>query len=164
MRRYWSHLLVLAIGGLLGLAAGFAIGLFVYPYIFLADVTAKEQLAAVETKTLVATGSFIHADPADPVHFGQGMVSVYNDAVYLGSDFEVGPGPAFHVYLVPKAPIARAADLSGQMYIDLGRLRAFKGSQVYDLPDGLDLRRYGSVIIWCEAFGVLISPATLAFR
>ena len=164
MRRYWSHLAIFVIGGLLGTGAGFAIGLFVYPYIFLADITANEQIAAVETKTLVATGTFIHADPADPVHYGRGAVSVYNDAVYLGGDFEVGPGPAFHVYLVPKAPVTRSADVADQMYIDLGRLRAFKGSQVYDIPGGLDLRRYGSVVIWCEAFGVLISPATLTFR
>ena len=164
MRSFWKYAATFVIGGVFGAGAGFAIGLFVYPYIFLADITANEEVAAVETKTLVATGIFIHADPADPVHFGRGMVSVYNDAVYLGGDFEVGPGPAFHVYLVPKAPITRSPDLAGQMYIDLGRLRAFKGSQVYDIPAGLDLRQYGSVIVWCEAFGVLISPATLTFN
>jgi hypothetical protein len=42
-----------------------------------------------------------------------------------------------------------------------GRLRAFKGSQNYPIPAGVDLAGYGSVVIWCERFGVLISPATL---
>jgi hypothetical protein len=152
------------VGGVLGTAVGFAVGLFVYPYIFLADVTANEQLIGAESKPMVAAGSFIHADPTDPVHYGKGSVTVYGEAVVLGRDFEVGPGPAFHVYLVPKAPITRSAELDGQKFLDLGRLRAFKGSQVYDVPGGTDLKAYGSVIIWCEAFGVLISPATLAFK
>jgi hypothetical protein len=40
-------------------------------------------------------------------------------------------------------------------------LRSFKGSQRYPIPDGVNLKDYPSVIIWCEAFGVLISPADL---
>jgi hypothetical protein len=151
-------------GGVLGAGVGFAIGIFVYPYIFLADVTANEQLAGADSLPVVATGTFIHADATDPVHYGKGTVAVYGGAVVLGRDFEVGPGPAFHVYLVPKAGLTRSADLEGQKFVDLGRLRAFKGSQVYDVPSGTDLKAYGSVIVWCEAFGVLISPATLAFR
>lgn len=164
MRAFWKYAATLFVGGVIGACVGFAIGIFVYPYIFLADVTANEQVIGLENKSVVATGTFIHADKSDPVHYGQGMVTVYNDAVHLGGDFEVGPGPAFHVYLVPKADILRSADLKDQMYVDLGRLRAFKGSQVYAIPAGVDLRKYGSVIVWCEAFGVLISPATLTFQ
>jgi hypothetical protein len=62
---------------------------------------------------------------------------------------------------VPKAPIRGSGDLSGQMFVDLGRLRAFKGSQRYAIPTDLDLSRFQSVIIWCEQFSVLISPADL---
>ena len=45
-----------------------------------------------------------------------------------------------------------------------GRLRAFKGSQKYTIPPGVDLKKYPSVVIWCAQFGVLISPATLKFQ
>jgi hypothetical protein len=48
------------------------------------------------------------------------------------------------------------------MYVDLGGLRAFKGSQRYPIPDGVNLADFPSVIIWCERFSVLISPADLA--
>ena len=48
------------------------------------------------------------------------------------------------------------------MYVDLGRLRAFKGSQNYKVPKGLALDKFKHVVIWCEQFGVLISPAKLA--
>jgi hypothetical protein len=110
----------------------------------------------------VATGTFIHANRSDPVHWGRGRVSVYQRAVFLESDFEVGPGPAFHVYLVPKTPIRSSADMKDVMYVDLGRLRSFKGSQRYTIPAGVNLKDYPSVIIWCERFSVLISPADLA--
>ena len=163
-RPFWKYAATFVIGGVLGAGVGFAVAIFVYPYIFLADITANEQVVGLENKTLVGTGTFIHADKSDPVHYGQGTVMVYNDAVHLAGDFEVGPGPAFHVYLVPKADITRSADLDGQMFVDLGRLRAFKGSQVYGIPANVDPHKYASVIVWCEAFGVLISPATLAFR
>ncbi|MBV9347269.1 MAG: DM13 domain-containing protein [Pseudolabrys sp.] len=109
----------------------------------------------------VATGTFIHANPSDPVHWGRGRVSVYEKVVFLEPDFEVGPGPKYHVYLVPKANIRNENGVKGTMFIDLGRLRAFKGSQRYPIPAGVDLKNYPSVVIWCEAFGVLITPADL---
>lgn len=150
------------VGGLLGVAAGFGIGIFVYPYIFLADIVAEERLAPSETRQVVAAGRFIHADPSDPVHHGSGGVTVYGDAVHLEPDFAVGPGPKFHVYLVPEADVRPDTDVEATMFVDLGRLRAFQGSQVYPVPAGTDPARFGSVVIWCEQFGVLISPARLS--
>ncbi len=49
------------------------------------------------------------------------------------------------------------------MFVDLGRLRAFKGSQKYPIPPGVDLKDYPSAVIWCAEFGVLIAPADLTF-
>jgi hypothetical protein len=62
---------------------------------------------------------------------------------------------------VPKASIRSSADIKDVMFVDLGGLRSFKGSQRYAIPEGIDLWKYQSVIIWCERFGVLISPADL---
>ena len=153
----------LLIGGVLGGVAGFAVGIFVYPYIFLADVVATERVENVEGKTVVARGQFIHANPNDPIHYGEGQVTVYEDVVHLGEDFAVGPGPAFHVYLVPEKNVGTETKVTETMFIDLGRLRAFKGSQVYTIPAGVYHKNYDSVVIWCKQFGVLISPATLDF-
>ena len=88
-------------------------------------------------------------------------MTVYRDLVHLEDSFEVGPGPKFHVYLVPARDIMDAAMVSKSMFVDLGRLRAFKGSQNYAIPAGIDIEAFGSVVIWCEQFDVLISPATL---
>jgi hypothetical protein len=162
MRGFLRGILIFLLGGALGTAFGVGLGFFLFPFVF-PPPPASERLADSERTALVATGGFIHANPSDPIHYGRGKVSVSERAVFLEPDFEVGPGPAFHVYLVPKAQIRSSGDLDGTMFVDLGGLRAFKGSQRYEIPAGVTLRDYPSVIIWCERFGVLISPADLTF-
>lgn len=150
-------------GALIGAIVGFALGIFAFPYMF-PPPEAQESLSREETGAQVAKGTFIHANPNDPVHYGKGAVSVFPRTVFLGQDFEVGPGPDFHVYLVPKAEIRDSSEVKNTMFVDLGRLRAFKGSQNYAIPAGVDLKNFPSVVIWCQQFGVLISPADLTFE
>jgi hypothetical protein len=150
-----------AAGALAGVAAGFALGIFFYPFIFLNDIVAAERLEDAAQRKLVARGTFIHANPSDPVHHGQGAVTVYRDLVRLEGDFEVGPGPKYHVYLVPEREVTPKSKVPQTRFVDLGRLRAFKGSQNYAIPASVDPSAYGNVVIWCEYFGVLISPAQL---
>lgn len=161
MRRFGRGILIFLFGGIVGTGFGVALGFFLFPFVF-PPPPAAEQLTEADRSALVATGSFVHANPSDPIHYGKGKVSVYERTVFLQPDFEVGPGPAYRVYLVPKANIRDEAAVKDAMYIDLGGLRAFKGSQRYSIPAGVDLKNYPSVVIWCERFGVLISPADLA--
>jgi hypothetical protein len=160
MRGFWRGIAIFLLGGVLGTGFGVALGFFFFPYVF-PPPPASESLTEADHAAPVATGTFIHANPSDPVHWGRGKVSVYERAVFLESDFEVGPGPAFHVLLVPKASIRNSSEVTEQMFIDLGGLRAFRGSQRYAIPAGVNLKDYPSVVIWCERFSVLISPADL---
>ncbi|MEX2166579.1 MAG: DM13 domain-containing protein [Methyloceanibacter sp.] len=159
----WRSFRIFLLGGVFGAICGLALGLFLFPFLF-PPPEAMERLTAAEQGTLVAKGNFIHADPNDPIHWGKGQVSVYPGTVFLHEDVEVGPGPKFHVYLVPKANVHSASDVTGTMFVNLGRLRAFKGSQKYLVPAGIDLAKFPSVVIWCEQFSVLISPADLTFE
>ena len=156
----WRFLAIFFSGGVLGAGFGVALGIFLFPYLF-PPPEAMEILAAPEDTVAVARGEFIHAKPSDPIHYGRGRVTVFQNTLFLERDFEVGPGPRFHVYLVPKARVRESSDVEGTMFIDLGRLRAFKGSQNYAIPRGIDLSNYPSAVIWCAEFGVLISPADL---
>lgn len=154
-------LIAFLVGGVLGTGFGFMGGLFFFPFIFPPPPAAEKLTQADVVIPVAARGTFIHADPSDRVHWGRGSVTVRRDSVYLEENFEVGPGPKYHVYLMPKAGIRTAGAVKGQMFVDLGRLRSFKGSQRYAIPPGVDPSKYGSVIIWCEQFSVLISPADL---
>ncbi len=158
---WWRSLALFLGGGALGTGFGVALGFFLFPFVFPPPPAAELLSAADMRAPIVAEGAFIHANPSDPIHYGKGRVTVRQNSVYLETDFEVGPGPKFHVYLVPKAPIRTSGDLRDQMFVDLGRLRSFKGSQRYAIPVDLDLGKFQSVIIWCEQFSVLISPADL---
>jgi hypothetical protein len=154
-----------AVGAVLGIAGGVALGIFVYPYVFLADIVATDKVPAKPAgepqRKVLARGTFVHANPSDPIHYGKGRVTVYEGLLHLEPDFEVGPGPKYHVYLVPQAEVTTSTNVEKTMFVDLGRLKAFKGSQNFELPAGVEPAKYGNVVIWCEQFGVLISPAKL---
>ena len=62
----------------------------------------------------------------------------------------MGPGPKFHVYLLPDGDITTDTRVHETMFVDLGRLKAFSGSQNYPIPDGVELSDYRSVVIWCD--------------
>ena len=159
-----KHVALSLIAGIvIGAGAGFAAGIISFPYIF-PPPEVNETVANKESKQVLATGTFIHSNLNDPVHYGKGNLTIYDDLVHLESDFEVGPGPKYHVYLVPKVDVMPDTDVESTMFVDLGRLKAFSGSQNYQIPNGINLVDYQSVVIWCEQFGVLISPANLAFN
>jgi hypothetical protein len=159
----WRSIAIFLAGSVLGVAAGTALGFLLFPFVF-PPPPANDQLTAAERTSVVAKGKFIQANPSDPLHYGKGNVTVYSGTVFLEPDFEVGPGPDYHVYLVPKADVRNASDVEGTMFVDLGKLRSFKGSQKYSIPAGVDLEKYPSLVIWCRQFGVLISPADLRFN
>ena len=46
-------------------------------------------------------------------------------------------------------------------YVDLGRLKGNRGSQNYELPDSVDLRRLTGLSIWCDRFNVSFGAAEL---
>lgn len=56
---------------------------------------------------------------------------------------------------------APAYPLKEGTYTVIAPLRASAGGQTYELPAGIDLSRYGSVIIWCEQFNATMAWAPL---
>jgi len=153
----------LLVGAILGSLVGFAAGIFYFPFLF-PPPQVNEQVADRDKRTAVASATFVHADPSDPIHYGVGGATLFEGLLHLEADFEVGPGPKYHVYLVPEENINPDTRVEETMFVDLGRLKAFSGSQNYPVPEGVDLRDYKSLVIWCEQFNVLISPAALRFR
>ena len=63
-------------------------------------------------------------------------------------------GPDLFVYL--------STDENASEFINLGGLKANKGNQNYEIPDGTDLSKYNKVLIWCKSFSVLFGSAELS--
>ncbi|MCP4385349.1 MAG: DM13 domain-containing protein [Hyphomicrobiales bacterium] len=127
------------------------------------DREVSEALPAELMVSTIATGQFTDADSA---HRGSGTAMLLETAGGVGvvrfTDFEVTNGPDLEVWLVKAADITSASDVTGSEWLSLGQLKGNIGDQNYLIPEGTNLSEYKSVVIWCEQFGVLFSPATLA--
>ena len=74
------------------------------------------------------------------------------------TNFEVDNGPDLRVYLVA-GPARDESEVED--FEDLGALKGNKGNQQYELPSGIDLDRYTTVVVWCRAFSVNFARAPL---
>lgn len=95
----------------------------------------------------------------DDFHFGRGTARLIETSpgsftVRL-EDFEVRNGPDLYIYL---SPSAKGYDRDA---IEIGRLKADKGNQNYQLKAGTDVSAARSVVIWCKQFAVLFATAPL---
>ncbi len=132
-----------------------------------AAASAPDQAAIEEMPSslpqVIARGRFIDADA---VHKGSGEVALYalQDGSYVVrfEDFRTTNGPDLVVYLAKHALPTQAADVIDNGYVSLGKLKGNVGSQNYSIPPGTDVTEYNSVVIWCELFRVLFSPAALS--
>ncbi|XVV01954.1 DM13 domain-containing protein [Actinosynnema sp. CA-248983] len=72
---------------------------------------------------------------------------------------DTSDGPDLYVYLSEK-PSDSAEAAFGTGYTDLGKLKANRGNQVYEVPAGTDLKTVRSVVIWCKRFsaGFAVAP------
>ncbi len=124
--------------------------------------TAAEEAMPTQPRVL-ASGNFVDADA---VHKGSGVASLYElpdgRHVVRFEDFRTTNGPALVVYLAKHPSPSSADDVTDGGFVNLGKLKGNVGNQNYEIPTGIDVAEYGSVVIWCELFGVLFSPAALA--
>lgn len=159
-----SSIIRSVIMGVLGFLAGLIVMLIIYPFIFPPPVL-NEKISHVKTKTKIATGVFIHPNPRDFIHYGKGSVSIYKSKnhyeIFLGKDFKVGPGPAFHIFLSDAKNIRTNATFQNSKKYDLGMLKSFQGSQVYAIPSHVNMSEIRSVVVWCVSFSQLITSANL---
>jgi hypothetical protein len=46
--------------------------------------------------------------------------------------------------------------------VSLGELKANIGNQNYEIPDGTDLAKYDTALVWCKQFSVLFGSAEIS--
>lgn len=125
------------------------------------DVAMSEPMGDAAPKAL-AQGRFVDADA---VHQGTGDATLYElpDGGHLVrfENFRTTNGPALVVYLAKHPNPTSADDVTEGGYLNLGKLKGNVGNQNYRIPAGTPIEEYHSVVVWCELFGVLFSPAAL---
>ena len=101
---------------------------------------------------------------SDFLHRGSGDAYVYRqpDGSYLVrlEKLDVTKGPDLYVYLA-KHPDPDNSRQVKAGFLGLGKLKGNMGDQNYAVPAGTKIEDYKSVVIYCQLFGVLFSPAAL---
>ena len=97
----------------------------------------------------------------DAIHNGRGpvlIVDLGDRKVVRFEDVSLTNAPDVHVYLSRET----GGRWNEGTSLYLGALKATNGSFNYEIPAGADAGSYRSVVVWCRAFGVLITWADLA--
>ncbi|MEO1660939.1 MAG: DM13 domain-containing protein [Pseudomonadota bacterium] len=75
--------------------------------------------------------------------------------IVFSDDFRAANGPDLKIFLSPKS----VSDATGKNAVDgsinIGELQKTKGTQEYEIPAGVNLSDFGSVLVHCEAYSVL---------
>ncbi len=138
-------------------AIGFSLGVYVLPILVAPDGPSAEQLRS-QAGSAVYTGQFRRdLKDSDALHWGEGTVSV--GARSIGLAGELAPGPDYKLYLSPQFVETEAdfARLKPTM-VRVGDVRTFKNFLV-PVPESVDVARYNTVVVWCEAFSQFITAA-----
>ena len=149
--------LILAITHIIALAAGFALGIYLLPILTAPEGPGAEMLEQSAQDALY-TGEFTRdLRGSDFVHWGEGKISL--TATKIVHEGKLAPGPDYKLYLVPEfvehedefEPVKASA-------VRIGDVKTFNGV-ILDVPEGVDIGKYNTVVIWCEAFGEFITAA-----
>jgi electron transfer DM13 len=118
--------------------------------------TVNDNMATIgEDISTAYAGTFVGVN--DGIHNAEGQVKVIklsDGSNFLRlEDFRSTNGPDLYVYL--------STDKGNSDFVNLGRLKGNVGNQNYEIPQGTDLSKYDTVLIWCQAFSVLFGSSEL---
>lgn len=137
------------------LAVGFALGVYFLPILTAPDSPDAEMLEAQAQDALFTASLTRELRGSDFLHWGEGTVSLTPQMIV--HEGKLAPGPDYKLYLVKDfvehedefLPIKAEA-----AYI--GDVKTFEGF-LLNVPEGVDINEYTTVLVWCEAFGEFIT-------
>lgn len=139
------------------LLAGFGAGIYALPILTAPDGPSAEQVARVAAGGLYSGAFRRDLKDSDPLHWGEGTVTVSPQQVAF--DGRLAPGPDYKLYLSPEF-VETEADFKRlkSTMLRVGDVKTFENF-IVPLPAGTDPSRYTSVIVWCETFDQFITAA-----
>jgi hypothetical protein len=124
-----------------------------------ASTSVPTTVPATQEPVDVARGEFVSLD-----HGTTGVARVIelaDDRRYVRLEgLDTSNGPDLYVYVTTN-PSAGDEDAFDDDFVNLGRLKGNQGDQNYELPTGIDLDRFTTVVIWCDRFNSAFGAADL---
>lgn len=120
------------------------------------DMMADKMSGGSMAKLNMISGMFVGV--GDGIHDAQGTAKILQlddgSKILRFEDFKSTNGPDLYVYL--------ATDQSASDFVSLGPLKANIGNQNYQIPEGTDLSKYDTALVWCKQFSVLFGSAEIS--
>lgn len=153
MRRF----LIIILTHLVMLTIGFAGGIYFLPILIAPRAPDYTALKNIAEGSLFKGRLVRNLTGSDLLHWGEGVVGVSRTRIaHVG---RLAPGPDYKLYLAPRFVDTKEAFLrTKNKSVHVGDIRTF-GGFILHVPDGVDVRDYNTVVIWCEAFDQFISAA-----
>ena len=130
--------------------------------------------AAAAAPALAAQSSDAAQDASETLHTGvwkkktsksSGEWSIVKEHgrtfVKLSDDFKTRKAPDLKIFLSPLSAAAANGKNATEGAVLISALSSHKGAQIYEIPAGVDLAAYKSILIHCEAYAKLWSAADL---
>ncbi|WP_425063563.1 DM13 domain-containing protein [Pyruvatibacter mobilis] len=139
------------------LLVGFMLGIYLLPILTAPDGPDDAELAQSSQSALFEASFTRDLKGSDFLHWGEGTVSVTpTQVVHEGA---LAPGPDYKLYLAKEF----VEDEEGFFRIkaaaqQIGDIKTFDGF-IVDVPAGVDVADYSTVIVWCESFSEFITAA-----
>ncbi len=139
------------------LAVGFALGVYFLPILTEPQGPDEATLAAAAGQARYEATLTRDLKGSDLLHWGEGTIGISDkQVVHTG---ELSPGPDYKLYLVKEFTEDEAGFLAVKdTAVRLGDIKTFDGF-IVDVPDGVSVDDYTTVLVWCEAFGEFITAA-----
>lgn len=147
--------LLLAVTHLAALAVGFGLGVYYLPILVAERGPDAAQLAAAAKDSAYKATFRKDLPGSDQFHWGTGTISVTPQRIVHQG--ELAPGPDYKIYLAPSyVETAEAFKAIKDKSVQLGSIKSYKGF-ITEVPAGVNIEDYDTVVIWCEAFGMFIT-------
>jgi hypothetical protein len=149
--------LLLALTHAAALGVGFALGVYLLPILSAPEAPPPDSIATAMRDALHRAEFRRDLEGSDALHFGEGPVSVSATAVAFRG--RLAPGPAYRLYFAPRFVRSKQEFLQVKAQsVPVGDIRTFD-SFLVGVPPTVDVARFDTVVVWCEAFEAFITAA-----
>lgn len=151
------RLMAFTVSHVAALVIGFGLGVYFLP-ILTAPSSPDAAALQAEAESAAFTGAFSRdLAGSDFLHWGEGTISL--SPTMIVHEGALAPGPDYKLYLTQGFVETEAEFEAVKSEAALvGDVKTF-GGLLLNIPEGIDIHAYDTVVIWCESFGEFITAA-----
>ena len=139
------------------LAIGFAAGIYTLPILTALPSPDAATLSEEARDATYRADLTRDLRGSDALHWGEGTIAVGPERIV--HEGRLAPGPDYKVYLTP-AFVEHEDEFEALKddAIVVGDVKSF-GGFILDVPPGIDIENYTTLVVWCESFSEFITAA-----